>query len=480
LLALLSCMVEARIDMHKLSKFYRRPEPLGRKDIGMWVFILNIVGWIAVATNIAIICFVTSDLDDLLGLAEDDETRLTVFIILEHLILGLTWLVSRGASSPGADIQEHYQRQDYVVQALERYATSVKEVYASWENWTPKELENYLHIQGGEKHKAVAKKFHEQSIAGKVVKTWREEDVNKKVKANHEERKWAWKMIEDLKHTPDRDEEMLAKLVRIAEKARDVWNHNSTTQINDLFDGGNESVDFKTSTHDDEKLDFSIFDFADFIKKTPQLREKIFGTFGSKRQTKDGEEVVITFESLPDVLNSMIHIYLLQHSSKREAKGLDDKKYEGIITKMVARIKTDWTLTYNWIEKGEDLDRVAKILENYGIEVDDDGYDDQLVIPLLDQDEEAEEGYQGMRGNTSMRMTNKDDLGQLNYADMGDVDDTNSDEIEDLEELMNSEDINLLQTNDLKSFPRETRGRSTARSQPFSVPDDDDDDSSAL
>ena len=78
------------------------------------------------------------------------------------------------------------------------------------------------------------------------------------------------------------------------------------------------------------ELDFSIFDFAGFIRKTPQLREKLFSTFGTKQANKDGgEELVIKFDDLGDVLITMIRMYLLQHSAKKEIKP-DDKRYESV------------------------------------------------------------------------------------------------------------------------------------------------------
>eukprot|EP00494_Astrolonche_serrata_P019269 UN19472 len=80
-------MVEVRVDMRKFFYYYRRPDPRGATNIGSWVSILDFIGWVSAATNIAIICFVTHDLDELTGTNADTDTKLGMFVLLEHGII---------------------------------------------------------------------------------------------------------------------------------------------------------------------------------------------------------------------------------------------------------------------------------------------------------------------------------------------------------------------------------------------------------
>ena len=55
LFALINNLFEMRLDAQKLLRFNRRPVPYQCKDIGVWYKILEVLGQIAVVTNVGII-----------------------------------------------------------------------------------------------------------------------------------------------------------------------------------------------------------------------------------------------------------------------------------------------------------------------------------------------------------------------------------------------------------------------------------------
>jgi hypothetical protein len=61
--ALLENLVQMRTDAYKILKLHQRPDAVPTEDIGMWAFIMDAFGYLAVLTNVGIICFTTETLD---------------------------------------------------------------------------------------------------------------------------------------------------------------------------------------------------------------------------------------------------------------------------------------------------------------------------------------------------------------------------------------------------------------------------------
>lgn len=116
LLALINNVFETRIDSFKVCTLTRRPEPRGCANIGTWFDILNIVSFIAVLTNVGIVCFAT----DLMGewVNGDNAARAYVFIIAEHLILLLKFAIAYFVPDEPQDYVNHVMRQEYLVNVL--------------------------------------------------------------------------------------------------------------------------------------------------------------------------------------------------------------------------------------------------------------------------------------------------------------------------------------------------------------------------
>lgn len=83
-LALLSFLIELKIDSYKLHTLCRRPPPRSTDSIGVWYVVIEILNLISIFTNLTMILFVS-------GVGEsywpDMSDRFCVFIALEHLML---------------------------------------------------------------------------------------------------------------------------------------------------------------------------------------------------------------------------------------------------------------------------------------------------------------------------------------------------------------------------------------------------------
>jgi len=115
LLALVSNILETRVDGTKLCKLVRRPEPRGAANMGTWFDILGFVSFVAVATNVAIICFETPQFDVWFP---SEQSRVFAFLIAEHAILLLKFAVAYFVPDEPAEVAVHLQRQEYLVSVL--------------------------------------------------------------------------------------------------------------------------------------------------------------------------------------------------------------------------------------------------------------------------------------------------------------------------------------------------------------------------
>lgn len=115
-LALVNNVFETRIDAFKVCQQTRRPEPRGAANIGTWFDILNIVSYIAVITNVAIVCWETNKMDE--WTYGNEASKAYVFIISEHLILLAKFAISFFVPDEPQSYNIHIARQEYVVNVL--------------------------------------------------------------------------------------------------------------------------------------------------------------------------------------------------------------------------------------------------------------------------------------------------------------------------------------------------------------------------
>eukprot|EP00658_Telonema_sp_P-2_P037187 TRINITY_DN2676_c0_g1_i6.p1 TRINITY_DN2676_c0_g1~~TRINITY_DN2676_c0_g1_i6.p1 ORF type:complete len:359 (-),score=116.54 TRINITY_DN2676_c0_g1_i6:235-1311(-) len=80
LMGLVNNLVELRSDSNKLCRVYQRPQATPAEDIGTWENILDIMTYIAVATNVGLVWFATSFRDDY-----GETTRVWGFVVTEHV-----------------------------------------------------------------------------------------------------------------------------------------------------------------------------------------------------------------------------------------------------------------------------------------------------------------------------------------------------------------------------------------------------------
>lgn len=109
-LSLLNNYLELRVDAYTLGALSRRPEPRSAEDIGAWYSIIDTISTICVITNAALIVF-TSDV------VESWTTpwgRVWVFIIIEHIILGLKWILSYAIPDVSSSCEIQIKRSEYI------------------------------------------------------------------------------------------------------------------------------------------------------------------------------------------------------------------------------------------------------------------------------------------------------------------------------------------------------------------------------
>ena len=113
-LAFVNNYIEIRVDGYKLSQECRRAEPNSAEDIGTWFSILEIMASISVLTNIALIVFTSVKATE--GMSE--LGRVWIFLILEHSILCLKFLLSVLVEDTPEDVEIQHARAKYLVDKI--------------------------------------------------------------------------------------------------------------------------------------------------------------------------------------------------------------------------------------------------------------------------------------------------------------------------------------------------------------------------
>eukprot|EP00741_Cyanophora_paradoxa_P024339 tig00000053_g23503.t1 len=93
-LALLNNIVELRTDAVKFMRIQKRPGVSGAKDIGPWFGILDIMSNAAIVTNVLILCFVSTSVDEVFtkrGIPNPKFWKLFTLVAVEHVVFGIKW-----------------------------------------------------------------------------------------------------------------------------------------------------------------------------------------------------------------------------------------------------------------------------------------------------------------------------------------------------------------------------------------------------
>lgn len=116
LLALVNNYIEIRLDAMKVARYSRRPEPRGATNIGTWFTVFEVVGFISVITNAAIIVFQTPIVDEW----TDGSTLVKVwtFLVLEHVIFAIKLIIGAVVPDEPYEVLSSVLRQNFLSQVL--------------------------------------------------------------------------------------------------------------------------------------------------------------------------------------------------------------------------------------------------------------------------------------------------------------------------------------------------------------------------
>lgn len=89
MLAVIVIAFELRVDAWKLCYLTKRPYPEESKGIGLWYDILQVMSFLGVMTNVAIVIFTTNVFDGL-----DNGEKWLMFVVIEHVMIALKLLIA--------------------------------------------------------------------------------------------------------------------------------------------------------------------------------------------------------------------------------------------------------------------------------------------------------------------------------------------------------------------------------------------------
>lgn len=112
LCAFINNIVEMRTDAVKLMTGFQRPNPRSAVDIGNWEEILEIMSYLAVLTNVGLICFTSEKLHEWLPM--NSVTTIWVAVIAEHVILVIKWLLSRTIPDTPSWVRKTHARRKFL------------------------------------------------------------------------------------------------------------------------------------------------------------------------------------------------------------------------------------------------------------------------------------------------------------------------------------------------------------------------------
>jgi hypothetical protein len=112
-LALINSYAEMRISAFKLCHVYRRPEPRSCEDLGTWNSVLELISYIAVFINAALIAFTSTNMINVQW-----PLRLWTFLIISLGLFLLKILFAALIPDVPPKIEIQIQRQEYITEKL--------------------------------------------------------------------------------------------------------------------------------------------------------------------------------------------------------------------------------------------------------------------------------------------------------------------------------------------------------------------------
>jgi hypothetical protein len=114
-MACISAYIQIRVDGWKLCQALRRPQPKTAEDIGVWQSMLEIISVLSVVYNFGIILFTSHYLQNMYW-----STRWLLFIIFEHVMLLLKYIVAESIPDTPFEVELQLSRQElYVSKAID-------------------------------------------------------------------------------------------------------------------------------------------------------------------------------------------------------------------------------------------------------------------------------------------------------------------------------------------------------------------------
>jgi len=111
--ALLNNFIEFKLDASKLMKFTRRPHPKGTYDMGTWFAILNVISWVMVVSNTALVIFSSGEAQTLQA-----DYRWISFVVVEHILIGTKLLIEFFIPDVPRDVEDTLARQEVIKTTL--------------------------------------------------------------------------------------------------------------------------------------------------------------------------------------------------------------------------------------------------------------------------------------------------------------------------------------------------------------------------
>ncbi|GMF43157.1 unnamed protein product [Phytophthora fragariaefolia] len=112
--ALFNNIFEIRIDAHKLINATRRPDPRGAQDIGTWGTIIDVMGSIAMITNVALVFFTSRRTTSHMT----EHERLWYFVCIEHGLILLKYTLMVLVDDEPHDVTLQKQRSNFIVDKI--------------------------------------------------------------------------------------------------------------------------------------------------------------------------------------------------------------------------------------------------------------------------------------------------------------------------------------------------------------------------
>lgn len=109
-LALISNLVEIKVDAHKILHFQQRPIPTGAEDIGTWQVIFSLIAGSAVISNGALTCFTMDTFAN-----HSNYSRAWFFLGFQYAVFSLMYIFSLVVPDEPEDVAIQLQRGEFIV-----------------------------------------------------------------------------------------------------------------------------------------------------------------------------------------------------------------------------------------------------------------------------------------------------------------------------------------------------------------------------